>query len=454
MKRLANLPEVLERASNSDKGIVFIHKKSESRLSYAELRERSMALAAHMRSHGIRARDEVVLRLEDPQAFAIAFWACLIGGFIPVPLAAGGSEENQAKLRHVWGLLNRPWLVADSNAGTEAMDDEPTSERTLGWDRLQAAFVSGETHESAALPWQAGGDDIAFLQFSSGSTGEPKGVVLSHANLLSNMEAIVTCSGTTENDSSLSWMPLTHDMGLIGFHLAPMFAGMDQYLMQPSQFMLDPMLWLAKASEHRITSIASPNFGYKHFLSCFKPAEAEGWDLGCVRLIFNGAEPISAEWAERFVRELAPYGLDPAAMFPVYGLAEATLAVTFPPPDERLIPVRLEAGTLGIGQSPRIAGEADEGAVVFVDVGCPVAGCEVRIADDTDGQMPEGEIGHIVIRGASVTRGYYNNPEASEKAHTADGWLRTGDVGFVRGGRLVITGRHKDIIFVRGMNVY
>ncbi|WP_027084592.1 non-ribosomal peptide synthetase [Cohnella panacarvi] len=453
MKRLTNLPDVLERASLSDKGIVFIHKKSETRLAYAELRARSMALAARLRDLGIRARDEVIVRLDDPQSFATVFWACLLGGFIPVPLAAGGSEENQAKLRHVWGLLNRPWLVADSDAGTEA-SDSPTAERTLGWDRLQAAIESGETSESEELPWRANGEDIAFLQFSSGSTGEPKGVVLTHANLLSNMEAIVTCSATTENDSSLSWMPLTHDMGLIGFHLAPMFAGMDQYLMQPSQFMLDPMLWLAKASEHRITSIASPNFGYKHFLSCFKKDEAEGWDLGSVKLIFNGAEPISAEWAERFVRELAPYGLDPAAMFPVYGMAEATLAVTFPPPAERLIPVRLEAGNLGIGQAPRMAGEDDERAVVFVDVGYPVAGCEVRIVGDSDEQMPEGEIGHIVIRGASVTGGYYNNPEASEKAHTADGWLRTGDVGFVRAGRLVITGRHKDIIFVRGMNVY
>ncbi len=453
MKRLTNLPDVLERASHSDKGIVFIHKKSESRLSYAELRARSMVLAAHLRGRGIRARDEVVVRLEDPQAFATVFWACLLGGFIPVPLAAGGSEENQAKLRHVWGLLNRPWLVEDSDAGSEAMDSL-AAERTIGWDRLQEALVSGETLESEELPWPASGEDIAFLQFSSGSTGEPKGVVLTHANLLSNMEAIVTCSATTENDSSLSWMPLTHDMGLIGFHLAPMFAGMDQYLMQPSQFMLDPMLWLAKASEHRITSIASPNFGYKHFLSCFKPAEAEGWDLGCIRLIFNGAEPISAEWTERFVRELAPYGLDPAAMFPVYGLAEATLAVTFPPPDERLIPVRLEAGHLGIGQSPRNAADGDDGAVVFVDVGYPVAGCEARIVGDTEEELPEGEIGHIVIRGANVTCGYYNNPEASKKAHTSDGWLRTGDVGYVRGGRLVITGRHKDIIFVRGRNVY
>ncbi|MBW5445451.1 AMP-binding protein, partial [Cohnella sp. CFH 77786] len=452
MKPFGNLADVLEFGAATGKGIVFIHKKSETRMTYRELYDRGLAAAARLRAGGCRPRDEIVIRTEDPQAFVTSFWGCILGGLIPVPLAAGGSEEHRAKLRQVWARLNRPRLLADTDDFTA--EDEP-------W-RLEGGFLAAEVLAEegeaplahAELPYRPSPEEIAFVQFSSGSTGEPKGVVLTHSNLLSNLGAIVACSGTTDRDSSLSWMPLTHDMGLIGFHLAPIYAGMEQYLMRPSQFMLDPMLWLAKAHEHRITSLASPNFGYRHFLACFKPEEAQAWDLGCVRLIFNGAEPISAGWAGRFLREMEPYGLSPSAMFPVYGLAEGTLAVTFPPAGEGLTSVRLSPDSLRIGGSVRLADAEDERAVTFVDVGTPVADCEVRIAGETGDPLPEGRIGHILIRGRNVTSGYYNAPEASGQAIGPDGWLRTGDIGLMRGGRLVITGRHKDIIFVRGQNVY
>ncbi|MFC5469004.1 amino acid adenylation domain-containing protein [Cohnella suwonensis] len=458
MKPFAHMTDVLEYGAASGKGIVFIHKKSETRLSYRELYDRSLDLATRMRARGWRPRDEIVIRIEDPQSFITAFWGCLLGGFIPVPLTAGGSEDHRTKLLHVWRLLNRPKLLGESDHASDFADeseDGPRPEQCHSLDGLLAE-PTGEpvsAHEDD-LPYRSDGSEIAFIQFSSGSTGEPKGVMLTHANLLSNMEAIVACSGTTSRDSSLSWMPLTHDMGLIGFHLAPIYAGMEQYLMQPAQFMLDPMLWLAKAHEHRVTSIASPNFGYKHFLGAYKPEQAEGWDLSCVRLIFNGAEPISAEWAERFLMALEKHGLHPAAMFPVYGMAEATLAVTFPPAGERLVAVRLDPGSLKIGERVLRAEVDDERAIAFVDVGFPVADCEVRICGDSGASLPEGMVGHIDIRGKNVTAGYYNAPEATERASAPGGWLRTGDVGYMQSGRLVITGRFKDIIFVRGQNVY
>ncbi|QTH39834.1 amino acid adenylation domain-containing protein [Cohnella sp. LGH] len=456
MKPFTQLAEMLESAAGSGKGIVFIHKKSESRLTYRQLYEEGLALAARLLDQGWQAREEVVIRIDDPRAFVTAFWGCLLGGWIPVPVTAGGSEESRAKLLQVWETLNRPRLLADRAGLAEA-------EETIGADRLNGSLYALELErlqpESGGnrpngLPYRAAAEELAFLQFSSGSTGEPKGVMLTHGNLLSNMEAIVSRSGTTADDSSLSWMPLTHDMGLIGFHLAPIYAGMEQYLMQPAQFMLDPMLWLSKANEHRITSIASPNFGYKHFLGCFKPKEAEGWDLSCIRLIFNGAEPISAEWADKFAAALAPSGLRAEAMFPVYGMAEATLAVTFPPVGEPLVPVPVDPRKLGVGDEARFARRDDEAAIVFVDVGYPVEDCEVSIRDDADGELAEGLTGHILIRGLNVTSGYYNAPQQTRQAFAPGGWLRTGDLGFMREGRLVITGRYKDIIFVRGQNVY
>ncbi|MFC4302947.1 condensation domain-containing protein, partial [Cohnella boryungensis] len=456
MKPFTHLAEMLESAAGSGKGIVFIHKKSESRLTYRQLYEEGLALAAQLLAQGWQTREEVVIRIDDPRTFVVAFWGCVLGGWVPVPVTAGGSEENRTKLLQVWGTLRRPRLLADAAGAADA-------EETIGAERLNgsvyridpdAAFPEIGPSRPDDLLYKASGDDLAFLQFSSGSTGDPKGVMLTHSNLLSNMKAIVTRSGTTSDDTSLSWMPLTHDMGLIGFHLAPIYAGMEQYLMQPAQFMLDPMLWLSKANEHRITSIASPNFGYKHFLGCFKPAEAEGWDLSCIRLIFNGAEPISAEWADKFTAALSPFGLREEAMFPVYGMAEATLAVTFPPVGEPLVPVRVDPRTLGIGDETRLADQGDERAIVFVDVGYPVEDCEVSIRGEDDDELGDGLTGHILIRGLNVTKGYYNAPQQTEKSFASGGWLRTGDLGFMRAGRLVITGRHKDIIFVRGQNVY
>ncbi|WP_239616494.1 non-ribosomal peptide synthetase [Cohnella mopanensis] len=456
MKPFTHLAEMLESAASSGKGIVFIHKKSESRLTYRQLYDEGLALAARMLAQGWQARDEVVIRIDDPRTFVVAFWGCLLGGWIPVPVTAGGSEENRAKLLQVWGTLNQPRLLADPTGLAEAEETiganlPDRSSYCLELERLP--LESGEDRPNEP-PYRATAEDIAFLQFSSGSTGEPKGVMLTHGNLLSNMNAIVSRSGTTSNDSSLSWMPLTHDMGLIGFHLAPIYAGMEQYLMQPAQFMLDPMLWLSKANEHRITSIASPNFGYKHFLGCFKPKEAEEWDLSCIRLIFNGAEPISAEWADKFVTALAPSGLRAEAMFPVYGMAEATLAVTFPPVGEPLVPVRVDPRSLSVGEEARLAEHGDSSAIVFVDVGYPVEDCEISIRDEAEGELADGLTGHILIRGLNVTHGYYNAPQLTLKAVSSGGWLRTGDLGFMREGRLVITGRHKDIIFVRGQNVY
>ncbi|MEQ4486850.1 condensation domain-containing protein, partial [Cohnella silvisoli] len=458
MKPYVHLADMLEYEARNGKGIVFIHKKSETRMSYRELYDLGMKLAQRLHMRGWHSRDEVVLQIDDQCAFVVGFWGCMLGGFIPVPITTGGNEENRVKFQQVWGTLNRPRLLTDSEP-LEAEASEIRDDKEVFYLRLDD--LEGRVSESLGSdtvsefePFMPSGNDIAFLQFSSGSTGQPKGVILTHANLLSNMNAFIASSGTTDRDCTLNWLPLTHDMGLIGFHLGPIYAGMDQYLMQPAQFMLDPMLWLAKVNEHRITAIASPNFGYKHFLGCFKKDESIGWDLSCVKLIFNGAEPISADWAERFLQLLAPSGLKPEAMFPVYGMAEATLAVTFPPPGERLVSVIVEAGSLLLGKPVKHAKDNDRRTVTFVDVGYPVAQCEVAIRGDADNPLPEGTVGHILIRGSNVTRGYYNAPEASAGALAPGGWLRTGDVGFMQDGRLVITGRFKDIIFVRGQNVY
>jgi acyl-CoA synthetase (AMP-forming)/AMP-acid ligase II/acyl carrier protein len=297
-------------------------------------------------------------------------------------------------------------------------------------------------------------EDIGFIQYSSGSTSDPKGVVLTHRNLCVNIRAIVEGFDWRDDDQALSWMPLTHDMGLIGFHLAVLGAGMNHAVMDTNVFVRRPLLWMSKASELRATQLCSPNFGYKHFLKLFQRKGLPGLDLSSVKLIINGAEPISWDLCEEFLQALAPYGLKRNTMLPVYGLAEATVGVSFSPlgPDyERVV---MDRHSLQIGASYRAVDPADADAVSFLKVGRAIRDVEIRVADDDDGVLEAGVIGHIQLSGGSVTDCIYGDPQSTADLFTADGWLRTGDCGVIVDGDLVITGRQKDIIIVNGQNYY
>lgn len=455
--RYATLAEVLKERRTSERGITSIGRQEEKRLSYRELYGQALTALAVLQGAGIGPKDEVVIQIEDALDFMKLFWACQLGGMIPVPLTVGNNEEHKLKLARVWSVLRRPCLVGSPEALRQlekfAEQDERFDglaagrERWIATDRL--AEKAGEGRVETSQP-----DDIALIQFSSGSTGDPKGVVLTHENMLCNIGAIVRGAGIAPADVALSWMPLTHDMGLIGFHLTSLAADIPQAIMPPTLFVMDPELWLQKAHEHRATMLTSPNFGYRHFLNHYRPERIREWDLSCLKLLFNGAEPISAALCGQFLDAIAPAGAGRNIMFPVYGMAEASLAVTFPPIGEPLAAVRLDRGRMAIGEQVRELAAGEDGGATFVDVGRPVEGCEVQICDEDGRALSEGTIGRIRIRGRNVTQGYYNNPAETGERLAADGWLDTGDLGFWRGGRLVVTGRRKDVIFVRGQNRY
>jgi acyl-CoA synthetase (AMP-forming)/AMP-acid ligase II/acyl carrier protein len=249
-------------------------------------------------------------------------------------------------------------------------------------------------------------------------------------------------------------MPLTHDMGLIGFHIFMFANRIHSHLMPTELFIRRPLLWLQFASRIRATITCSPNFGYKHYLKVLGDRSIEGLDLSSVRLIFNGAEPISVDLVEEFLTRMQPAKLARTAMFPVYGLAEASLAMTFPPLARDYRAVSFKRQELGVGNAVMPIANTDRDAVEFMSVGTAIPYSEVRIAGDDDAPLPDGRVGNIYIRGQNVTQGYFENPEANAAALTADGWLRTGDLGVVHGGELYITGRAKEIIFVNGQNYY
>lgn len=451
-----NLPEILREAAGYDRSIRFISgEKDESVLSTADLWRRASLLLADLQGRGMRPRDELVIFTKSNESFTIAFWAAVLGGIVPVPVAVGISDEHRLKLVRILRQLNRPRLFIEPNlrdrltafAGERSMPDIAAKLEEAVVTRAPAEGGEGELYTPAD-------DDLAFIQYSSGSTSDPKGVRLTHRNLAANIRAIVEGTGWHERDTSLSWMPLTHDMGLIGFHLSVLAAGMNHAVMDTDLFVRRPLLWMAKASELGATQLCSPNFGYKHFLKLFERKGIEALDLSAVELILNGAEPISWDLCEEFLSALAPYGLRRVTMFPVYGLAEATVAVSLSEPGRGYSRIVADRHSLRIGEpfQPANAGDAD--AVSFVKVGNAVRDCRIRIADDADAPLADGLIGNVQVSGKSVTNGIYADADADTALFTADGWLRTGDVGVIADGELVITGRSKDIIIVNGQNYY
>ena len=442
------LGEVLSGLDAASRGVRFLQGRArETWVSYADLLARARGLLAVLQQHGLKPGDPLLLFLRNNMAFVDAFWACQLGGLVPVPLSAGVHSEYLHKLETVAHKFDAPFLF---------------TQRDL-WQRIHArgaghvfgarvclletiAQFDGEPVLHRARP-----EDAALIQFSSGSTSEPKGVVLSHANLISNIRAISAAAAIEPGDVTLSWMPLSHDMGLIGFHLVPLYNALGQVLMDTESFLRRPLRWLQAAAECRASLLCSPNFGYQHYLKA-AAQPASDLDLSQVRLIFNGAEPVSAAVCREFAERLAPAGLDAKAFYPVYGMAEASLAVTFPAPRSGVQSITVAADRLSVGDTVS-AGAGQRRTVELVCLGKPVAGCELRVCDATGTALPPGSVGHIHIRGDNVMDGYYRAPQY-DRALSADGWLDTGDLGFLTGDGLYVTGRAKDILFVNGQNWY
>ena len=458
MPQHQTLQAVLSDDPREDREIVFVDADDNQRsISFALLRKRALAVLGALQRRGIGVGDAVILFVSDNERFLEIFWACVLGAIVPVPLAAGSGEEHRRKLFRVFAQFDRAWVCSEART-LEKLDGFAVNQGFgESWSRLQQRLlpsggldISGEPGRTTELT----PDDIAFIQFSSGSTSEPKGVVLSHGNVCANIGSIREAAAFSDRDIALSWMPLSHDMGLIGFHLNMLACGVSHLIMRTDLFARRPLLWLELASRRRATVLCSPNFGYQHYLKQYEAKRPTGLDLSAVRLIFNGAEPISAELCQRFVETLAPHGLSPHSMFTVYGLAEASLAVSFPRPGAATEVLYLDRSRLKIGDEATAVEASHVHAAAFVKLGRAVPGTQLRVVDDAGRACAARAPGHVQIRGANVTAGYHGDEAASASARAADGWLDTGDIGLIDEGQLVITGRAKDIIFVGGQNYY
>ena len=452
------LLDVLESNRNVDRAVTYVDgEDSERRVPYAEVYARALGILYHLQAMGAQRGDKMIIFLSSNEQFLDGFWAAVCGGITPVPLAVGISDEHRLKLLRVARKLGRPLLYTDTKnlerlqalavqAGESALFDELKS-RTFLVETITDISRAGKLYRPAP-------DDLAFIQFSSGSTAEPKGVMLTHGNLIANTQGSTAVDKFNDQDVTLSWMPLTHDMGLIGFYLMQFANRVHIHLMPTELFVRRPLLWLQVASKKRVTITCSPNFGYRHFLKVLGGRRLEGVDLSAIRLIYNGAEPISVELCNQFMSTLAYTGLKRQAMYPVYGLAEGSLAVTLPELGSDYRWVRVDRHKLKVGARIELNPSNARDTLELMCVGRVVPNTEVRIATAARDALPEGFVGHILIRGASVTRGYFADPEATALAIGADGWVDTGDLGFMHEGSLYIAGRSKEIIFVNGQNYY
>ena len=432
---------------------ILLGDEGETRIDHRQLADASAAIAAGLQRAGLQPRQTVAIMLPTTPEYFFTYFGILRAGGIPVPIypPARASQLEDHVRRHT-GIL--------ANAQAAFLISVPEAMRVA---RLLQARVPGLREVLTPRQLAAGGgtpaavpvrgDDVAFIQYTSGSTGAPKGVTLTHANLLANIRAMAQAIGAGPDDVFVSWLPLYHDMGLIGAWLGSLYVGMPLVVMSPLAFLARPQRWLEAISRWRGTLSAGPNFAYELCLARIDDAALAGLDLSSWRLAFNGAEAVSPDTVLRFQQRMAACGLRPEAVAPVYGLAEASVGLLFPPPGrgpriDRIVRERFEREHLA-----QPAAADDMGALRFVASGRPLPGHEVRIVDDEGRPLAERVEGRLEFRGPSATHGYWCNPEQTARLFDR-GWLDTGDRAYAAEGDIVVTGRVKDIVKRGGRNLY
>ena len=432
-------------AADRARGFVFVRSNGDERLvTFQDIAEESERRAAHLAARGLRKGERLALVIPDGEEFVLSFLGALFAGVVPVPiypqLSFKNVESYHDTVAHIGRASGAAMLL--TTAATRPFV-EPAAART---ESLRSLLTVDElAGDAGRIDAQVVPDDLAFLQFTSGSTSRPKGVMVTHRNLAANSEAFMIHGLARDPavDKGVSWLPLFHDMGLIGFVVGPLFTNIPCVFLPTASFVRAPRTWLEKINEHRGTITYAPNFAYALVAKRLKEKDLEGRDLSCLRVAGCGAEPIQAKALRDFAARLASTGFDARAFLPSYGMAESTLAITFMP---------LREGLKTDVRQPDLE---------LVDCGRPFPGHELAIIDELGNRVGDGQVGQIVARGPSVTPGYFQEAELTAQtyrplADEPDGhpWLHTGDLGYLSASRLFVCGRLKDIIIVRGRNYY
>ena len=422
-------------------------------LTYRQLWQGAQHVAAGLQQSGVQSGETVVIMLPTGRDYFFSFFGILLTGAIPVPIypPVRRSQLEDHLHRHS-GILNNcvaTLLITMPEAKVVArlLKSQVLSLREVVTVK-DLCSVSASYLRPSINP-----DDVAFLQYTSGSTGNPKGVVLTHSNLLANIRAMGKAVAASPDDVFVSWLPLYHDMGLIGAWLGSMYFAMLLVVMSPLSFLSRPERWLWAIHQYRGTLSASPNFGFEFCLLRLEDEAIAGLDLSSWRLAFNGAEPVSADSIKGFIRRFQAFGFKAEAMMPVYGLAESSVGLAFPPLHRKPVIDRIKRDVFSHSGQAIPAEPADKNALHFVACGHALSGHQIRIVDTNGKELSERQQGDLQFRGPSVTSGYFRNPEATQALFIGD-WLDSGDLGYIASGDVFITGRNKDVIIRAGRNVY
>ena len=422
-----NLGDALLRAARDDGRGEIRHLRADGTeigQSYRTLLDAASRVLQGMRRRGVKPQDKVVLRIDDPPQLLAGFWACVLGGFVPVPVGRGLSHDGLAGLRPLWRPSDRVGVLTSAADGEAIPRPREPAIVDLGHVETLAEFAPASSHHPGR--W----NDLAVLLLTSGSTGVPKAVKLSHRNILSRCVAATATNHLDGRVRSFNWMPLDHVGGLLMFHVRDVYLRCVQVHAPRDWVLDDPLRWLDAMSHYRSTMTWAPNFAFRLVNDRAADTSGRNWDLTELGHIMNGGEPIAPRVIRRFLSLLEPFGLPPTAMFPGWGMSETSAGVV----DSRFDPSATDL-------DPR-----------YTCIGAPHAGVGIRIVDEQDALLPEGTIGLLQASGDPITSGYHHNPEQNRATFTADGWFRTGDLAFIEHGLLTVVGRTNEVIVIDGVD--
>jgi acyl carrier protein len=455
--RAKTLVEVLglHAATHPDRLHILLdgHQDEPVEITYGALFKGAQQVAAGLQKAGLEPGDAVALILPTSRDYFFSFFGVLLAGAIPVPLYPPvRPTQIEEHLRRHHGILQ--------NARVRILLTVPEVKPVARLLKLQletletiATVAELVRHEEGFIPIPVQPSDVAFLQYTSGSTGDPKGVVLTHANLLANIRAMGEVTKVTSKDVFVSWLPLYHDMGLIGAWLGSLYFGCRLVIMSPLSFLARPERWLWAIHKHHGTMAASPNFGYELCSRRISDKDIKGLDLSSWRLAFNGAEPVTPGAITNFCERFKEYGFRQEAMAPVYGLAESSVGLAFPPLGRKPIIDRIERDTFVRSGKAVPVTDTEMPGLDFVACGQPLPGHQIRIVDRTGRELPDRQEGVLQFKGPSATSGYYRSTDKTRSLFQGD-WLDSGDLAYMAGGDVYVTSRIKDIIIKGGRNVY
>ncbi|MEV0135193.1 SDR family NAD(P)-dependent oxidoreductase [Dactylosporangium sp. NPDC050688] len=454
---VATLPEALERAARiaPGRGTTYVLPDGGTdRQTYAELYDEARRMLGGLRRHGLTPGDAVLLQCADSRTFVTAWWACVLGGFMPTAVAPapeyGTDNAAVRKLASAWQLLGSPPVIADP----ELLDGVRSLAGRLPGGEALRVLDAATLPDPAPAEWTVPDPEALIVNLlTSGSTGTPKCVQHRHRTIVARTYATIAANGFTDRDVSLNWMPLDHVGGMIMFNLRDVFLTCEHVNVRTESVIRRPLLWLDCADRFKATCTWAPNFAFS--LVCQRADEiaAGSWDLRSLTNICNAGEAVVARTARRFLELLAPHGLPADAMVPCWGMSETSSGVTY---------THMHRDDPGAGTIALVPASLDghlrelpagtPGAVVVTEVGAPIPGVALRIVDPSGAVLPEGRVGRLHVSGTTVQNGYAHNDQANAESFTADGWFDTGDLGFLRDGRLFLTGRQKNMVIVNGAN--